>query len=380
MSAQEATAARRLRWDTVDAEATLPGLGVGERITHPEFHGMEFLHVRAKSLLNEVPAAAHLPFRWTINVYRGCSHACTYCFARPSHTWLDLDADRDFERVVVVKVNAVERLRAELRRPTWEGEPVALGTNTDPYQRAEGRYRLTRGVVRTLADAGNPFSVLTKGTLVTRDLDILADAAARGICRGVSMSIPTLDEDVWRATEPGTPHPKARMDAIAALSEAGIATGVMVAPIIPGISDDHAGLDAVVRAAIEAGASHITPITLHLRPGVREVFTSRLAEYRPDLLERYDQWYRRGSYAPEYLRRQIAGRVRRLIAAHGGLPDTADAGARGRRSAHELRRAGAPAVPEGPEDGSPAVAEGSGAGVLTGPTAPDPGGEQLSML
>lgn len=334
VAAETATAASRLRWETIDEEATLPGLGGGERVTHPEFRGMEFLHVRAKSLLNEVPAAAGLAFRWTINVYRGCSHACDYCFARPSHAWLDLGVDRDFESVIVVKVNAVERLRAELRRPSWRGEPVALGTNTDPYQRAEGRYRLSRGVLQTLADAGNPFSVLTKGTLVTRDLDILAEAAERGICRGVSMSIPTLDEDVWRATEAGAPHPKARMETLAELSEAGIATGVMVAPIIPGISDDERGLDEVVRAALDAGAEHITPVTLHLRPGVREVFLSRLAAYRPELLERYERWYRRGSYAPEVLRKQVAGRVRRRIAAHGGLPAPAAGPQSRRRSAH----------------------------------------------
>jgi DNA repair photolyase len=313
-------ASRRLRWTTVDAdpERRLPGLDPGERVTHPEFQGIEFLHVRAKSLLNEVPAAAGLPFRWTINTYRGCSHACSYCFARPSHEWLDLDAGRDFESVIVVKVNAVERLRAELRRPSWRGEAVALGTNTDPYQRAEGRYRLTRGVLETLATAGNPFSVLTKGTLVTRDLDILTDAARRGLCRGVSMSIPTLDEDVWRASEHGTPHPKARMETIAALSEAGIPTGVMVAPIIPGLSDDDAGLDRVVRAAVEAGASSLTPIVLHLRPGVRDVFAPWLAELRPDLVERYRTWYR-GSYAPKRLRSEIIGRFHRALDRHGPL-------------------------------------------------------------
>jgi DNA repair photolyase len=314
------TAGARLRWTTVDAdpEQRLPGLDPAERVTHPEFEGIEFLHVRAKSLLNEVPAAAELPFRWTINTYRGCSHACTYCFARPSHEWLELDAGRDFESVIVVKVNAVERLRAELRRPSWQGEAIALGTNTDPYQRAEGRYRLTRGVLETLTTAGNPFTVLTKGTLVTRDLDILTAAARRGLCRGVSMSIPTLDEDVWRASEPGTPHPKARMEAIAALSEAGIPTGVMVAPIIPGLSDDEAGLDRVVRAAVEAGASSLTPIVLHLRPGVRDVFAPWLAELRPDLVDRYRAWYR-GSYAPKRLRVEIVGRFHRAVARHGPL-------------------------------------------------------------
>jgi DNA repair photolyase len=314
------SAGARLRWTTVDAdpERRLPGLDPAERVTHPEFQGIEFLHVRAKSLLNEVPAAAELPFRWTINTYRGCSHACTYCFARPSHEWLELDAGRDFESVIVVKVNAVERLRAELRRPSWRGEPIALGTNTDPYQRAEGRYRLTRGVLKTLSAAGNPFSLLTKGTLVTRDLDILTDAARRGLCSGVSMSIPTLDEDVWRASEPGAPHPRARMETIAALAEAGIPTGVMVAPIIPGLSDDEAGLDRVVRAAVAAGANSLTPIVLHLRPGVRDVFAPWLAELRPDLVDRYRAWYR-GSYAPKRLRAEIVGRFHRAVERHGPL-------------------------------------------------------------
>jgi DNA repair photolyase len=319
--AASSSAGARLRWTTLDAdpERHLPGLDPAERVTHPEFQGIEFLHVRAKSLLNEVPAAAELPFRWTINTYRGCSHACTYCFARPSHEWLQLGAGQDFESVIVVKVNAVERLRAELRRPSWRGEPVALGTNTDPYQRAEGRYRLTRGVLETLSAAGNPFSVLTKGTLVTRDLDLLTEATRRGLCSGVSMSIPTLDEDVWRASEPGTPHPKARMETIAALSAAGIPTGVMVAPIIPGLSDDEEGLDRVVGAAVEAGASSLTPIVLHLRSGVRDVFAPWLADVRPDLVDSYREWYR-GSYAPKRLRADIVGRFHRAVERHGPLP------------------------------------------------------------
>jgi DNA repair photolyase len=308
---------QRLRWETVEQDDALALPGMGERITHPEFAGVEFLHVRAKSLLNHVPAAAGMPFEWTINAYRGCTHACTYCFARPSHTYLDLDAGKDFESVIVVKVNAVERLRAELRAPSWRGAHVALGTNTDPYQRCEGRYRLTRGVVETLATAGNPFSVLTKGTLVTRDLDVLTDAAARGVCTGVSLSIPTLDEEVWRLSEPGTPHPHARLQTVAALADAGIPAGVMVAPIIPGMSDGRAQLEAVVRGAIDAGASSITPIVLHLRPGLREVFEPWLAEVRPDLVVRYRRLYA-GTYAPDRERRRIVGLVHELLDAHGG--------------------------------------------------------------
>lgn len=331
-------AAGRLRWRPVDAELSLPGLE--ERVTHPEFAGIEFLHVRARSLLNEVPQGGPLPFRWTINVYRGCSHACTYCFARPSHAWLELDPDREFDRVIVVKVNAVERLRAELRSARWSGEHVALGTNTDPYQRGEGRYRLTRGVVRTLAEAGNPFSILTKGTLVIRDLDILAEAAARGVCRGVSLSVPTLDEDVWRLTEPGTPHPRARLEAVAALREAGIDSGVMLAPIIPGMSDAPSQLRAVIAGALDAGATSLVPITLHMRAGVREVFLSRLAEQRPDLAERLARDYH-GAYAPKATRARIAGTVRQLVAYCGADPELLVGPSRSARaSAREAGRGG----------------------------------------
>jgi DNA repair photolyase len=239
------------------------------------------------------------------------------CFARPTHAWLGLDADRDFERVIVVKVNAVERLRAELRRPSWRGEHVALGTNTDPYQRAEGRYRLTRGVVTTLAEAGNPFSVLTKGTLVTRDLDVLAEAARRGVCTGVSLSIPTVDEHVWRLTESGAPHPRARLETVAALRDAGIVSGVMLAPIIPGLSDDEAQLRAAIAGALEAGATAITPIVLHLRPGVREVFLPRLRTEHPELADRLAATYR-GANAPADVRRRIVGTVRRIVDELGG--------------------------------------------------------------
>ena len=311
-----ATGAReRVRWAVLEDEAALPGFQ--DRVTHPEFAGMEFVHVRAKSLLNHVPAAAVLPCNWTINVYRGCSHACGFCFARPSHAWLGLDADRDFERVIVVKVNAVERLRAELRRPSWRGEHVALGTNTDPYQRAEGRYRLTRGVVTTLAEAGNPFSVLTKGTLVTRDLDVLAEAAGRGVCTGVSLSIPTVDEHVWRLTESGAPHPRARLETVAALRDAGIPSGVMLAPVIPGLSDDEAQLRAAIAGALEAGATAITPIVVHLRPGVREVFLPRLRTEHPELADRLAATYR-GANAPADVRRRIVGMVRRIVDELGG--------------------------------------------------------------
>src|SRR3712207_4805048 len=179
---------------------------VEHHVGRGEFRGMELLHVRARTIINRVPAASRMPFSHTINPYRGCSHACTYCFARPTHEYLNLNIADDFEKRIVVKVNAVERLRAELRSPKWCGDHIAMGTNTDPYQRCEGKYHLTRGIVEVLSAARNPFSILTKSTLVLRDLDVLAEAARRTDVR-VNLSVGTLDDDVWRATEPGKPGP-----------------------------------------------------------------------------------------------------------------------------------------------------------------------------
>ena len=228
-----------------------------------EFRGMEFLHVNARSIINEVPKASRVPFRYTINVYRGCSHACTYCFARPTHEYLGLNTGEDFERRIVVKVNAVELLRVELSARRWAGHHIAMGTNTDPYQRCEGKYHLTQGVIRVLAEAGNPFSILTKSTLILRDLDLLADAARRTDV-GVNLSIGTLDEEVWRLTEPGTPPPRRRLEAVRRLNEAGVACGVLVAPIIPGLSDRPEQVDEVVAGCVEAGAVSISSVALHL--------------------------------------------------------------------------------------------------------------------
>src|SRR5205807_10168114 len=183
----------------------------------------------------EIPKASLLPFRWTINAYRGCSHACSFCFARPTHEYLDMNAGEDFERKIVVKVNAVERLKAELSPAKWAGDHIAMGTNTDPYQRCEGKYHLTRGIVETLAEHANPFSILTKSTLILRDLDVLTEAAQRADVRA-NFSIGTLDEEVWRTSEPGTPHPSKRGEAVATLTEAGIPPGVPAAPVPPGLS------------------------------------------------------------------------------------------------------------------------------------------------
>jgi DNA repair photolyase len=313
-------ASSALRWRLADDDGGQPAL-FDERpplAGRRELPQVEYLHVRARRIVSEVPVAARVPFRYTINVYRGCTHACVYCFARPTHAYLGLDAGADFERRIVVKVNAVERLRRELADPSLRDEAIAMGTNTDPYQPCEGRYRLTRGVLETLVEHGQPFSVLTKSTMITRDRDVLAEAAAAGLGRA-AFSIGTLREDVWRATEPGTPPPAKRVAALARLVEAGIPTSVLVAPIIPGLSDDPEGLDEVVRAVVDAGAASVTPILLHLRPGVREVFAPWLEGTHPDLVPRYAELYaRRSGYAPEAEQRAVARRVHRLVERHRG--------------------------------------------------------------
>ncbi len=278
------------------------------------FRGMEFLHVRARTIINTL-GSSPLPFRHTINAYRGCSHACTYCFARPSHAWLELDIDEGFERRVVVKVNAVERLRCELAPRRWTGEPIAMGTNTDPYQRCEGIYGLTRGLIEVLAETRNPFSVLTKSTLVLRDIDLLAEASRRTDVR-VNLSIGTLDTAVWQATEPGTPHPLRRVEAVARLRRAGVRCGVLVAPVLPGLSDGAAQLDAVVAACTEAGASDISGgQVVYLKAGTREVFLKHLGRSHPELVERYESLYQ-GTYAPKDLRREVGRRLGQALERH----------------------------------------------------------------
>ncbi|MGO9584324.1 MAG: radical SAM protein [Acidimicrobiales bacterium] len=273
-----------------------PQSSLGERhVGTGEYLGMEFFHVNARTIVNKVPAASRMPFSYTINAYRGCSHACTYCFARPTHTYLGLGTGEDFERKIVVKVNAVERLRAELRSPRWQGDHIAMGTNTDPYQKAEGKYHLTQGVVRVLAEARNSFSILTKSTLVLRDLALLAEAARRTRV-SLALSIGTLERDVWRLTEPGTPPPDKRLEAVARLNEAGVRCGVLIAPVLPGMSDSDDQLRAVAEACLEAGAVSLTPVALHLRPGVREHYLEWLGKVRPDLVELHGERFRKGSY------------------------------------------------------------------------------------
>jgi DNA repair photolyase len=219
-----------------------------------------------------------------------------------------MDARRDFEREIVVKVNAPEILRAELGRPSWKGEHVALGTNTDPYQWVEGRYKLMRGIWEALRDHANPCSLLTKSPLLLRDVDLMVEIA-RVADIAANLSIPTMDEKPWRASEPHTPNPRARMEAVAELNRAGIPTGILVAPLMPGINDHPRQVERILEAAAEAGAVGVSGIALHLRGEVRHIFMEWLRSYRPDLVKRYEELYRRGAYAP----REEQDRLRRLL-------------------------------------------------------------------
>jgi DNA repair photolyase len=299
-----------MRWheQLVDQEPqrSLPGYRdtVVRTFDAPETLNARFHEVRTKSALNRVPAASRVPFEWTINPYRGCLHACSFCFARPTHEFLDMNAAEDFEREIVVKVNVPEVLRAELARPSWKHQHVALGTNTDPYQWVEKRYGLMRGIWEALRDARNPCSILTKSPLVLRDVDLLqqiAEVADVSAC----LSVPTLDEKAWRATEPHTPHPRARLEAVAELNRAGIPTGILIAPLMPGINDAPEQVERIVALATEAGATHIGGNTLFLRGAVRDIFFAWLRAHRPDLLERYERLYARGAYIPQGERRAI---------------------------------------------------------------------------
>jgi DNA repair photolyase len=236
------------------------------------------------------------------------------CFARPTHKYLDFNAGQDFEREIVVKVNAPELLRAELGRPSWEGEHVALGTNTDPYQWVEGRYRLMEGIWEAMRDAANPCSILTKSPLLLRDLELMKQIAARTEF-SAALSVPTIDEKAWRATEPHTPNPHARLEAVAELSRAGIRTGVLIAPLQPGINDQPEQVAKIVEMASEAGAAYISGIALHLRGEVRDLWFEWLRENRPDLIPHYRQLYRRGAYAPPEERQRLAKLVQ-----HGEEP------------------------------------------------------------
>ena len=228
------------------------------------------------------------------------------CFARPTHTYLDFNAGRDFEREIVVKVNTPERARAELSKPSWKHEHVALGTNTDPYQWVEKKYELMPGVWEAMRDTRTPCSVLTKSPLLLRDVELfkqIPDFTA-------NLSVPTLDEKAWRASEPHTPHPRKRIEAVAELNRAGIPCGVLVAPLMPGINDSPEQVERILELCAEAGAVSIGGICLHLRGEVRQIFMDWLRSYRPDLVPRYEEIYARGAYAPKEERDRIGRLIR----------------------------------------------------------------------
>jgi DNA repair photolyase len=473
-----------VRWDGqqlgAEDDAALPGLsripGLVRSVTTPEFAGVTFHEVRARSVLNEVPGQSLVPFRWTVNPYRGCTHACTYClsgdtlvmlasgrvrrladvrvgdrvygteesagvrryvatevrahwetvkagiavelddgavlvasgdhrfltptgwkhvapgacaaaasrpylvpgddlvglgreqvgrsvgsggqpiaddarrrvvrvepvgsdlpmydlttgtgdfvangvvshncFARASHSWLELDTGQGFDTEIVVKVNAAEVLAREVGRRSWTHEHVALGTNTDPYQRAEGRYRLMPGIITALARSGTPFSVLSKGTLLKRDLPLLAEAS-RSVSVGLGVSIAIYDGALHASLEPGTPSPRARLDLVRAIRAAGFDCGVLLAPVLPRLTDSAEQLESAVTQLADAGATGVTVIPLHLRPGAREWFMAWLARERPDLVPAYERLYARGSYVTRDYREWLSRRVQPLLARHG---------------------------------------------------------------
>jgi DNA repair photolyase len=313
-----------MRWDgqavaRAEAEGTLPGLerlGFVRSIRVPKFDGITFHEVLCKSALNKVPEASNLPFRYTVNAYRGCSHACRYCFARPTHEYLDFDSGNDFDRELVVKTNVAEVLRRELFRRSWTRDAVALGTNTDPYQRAEGRYTLMPGIIAALADSGTPFSILTKGTLLRRDLPLIVDAGSR-VGVSVAVSLAMLDPELHRSVEPGTPTPAARLDLISAIAQAGLGCHVMVAPVLPYLTDSEEHLAALLSRIAAAGATGVTVFGLHLRGATRGWFLAWLGATYPGLLPRYRELYGRGAYlGPEY-REQLRNRVAPLVARYG---------------------------------------------------------------
>ncbi|WP_327672404.1 MULTISPECIES: Rv2578c family radical SAM protein [unclassified Streptomyces] len=290
----------------------------------PEFRGVTFHEIRARSIVNRVPGASRMPFEWTVNPYRGCTHACVYCFARNTHRYLDLDTGLGFDSQIVVKMNAPQLLRHHLASRRWHGEHIAMGTNVDCYQRAEGRYQLMPGIIEALRDCANPFSILTKGTLILRDLPVLRQAAEVTDV-GISVSVGFVDRELWRTVEPGTPAPERRLDVVRALSDAGIGCGVLMAPVIPFLGDHPDQLRATVRAIAQAGATSVTPLVLHLRPGAREWFMGWLAQHHPHLVRRYERLYAEGAYAPKWYQRRVTRQVHELAEEFGIGPSRAAA-------------------------------------------------------
>jgi DNA repair photolyase len=266
-----------------------------------------------KSALNRVQG---MPFAWSLNPYMGCVHRCTFCYVRAFERRADRPSDDRYGTSIRVKVNIAEVLRTELARRSWRGDGIAIGAATDPYQPAEGRYRLTRQCLGVLRDAANPFSIITRGPMIVRDVDVLAEASQRADV-SVTFSVPTVDDDVWRTTEPGTAPPRQRLRALRTLVEAGVRASVGMAPLLPGLSDHPSSLERVVVAAREAGACGIWANLLYLRPGTREHFLACLERDWPELLPDYERLYARGAYLPKAESEPVRAEARRLARAHG---------------------------------------------------------------
>jgi DNA repair photolyase len=348
-----------MRWSEQEINGeqadALPGLArlnnLVRTVRTPDFAGITFYEILAKSALNKVPGRSAMPFGWTINPMRGCQHACAYCFARPTHGYLDLDVGKDFDTQIIVKVNVAEVLARELAKPAWAHAPVALGTNTDPYQRAEGRYRLMPGIIAALASSGTPFSVLTKGTLLRRDLPLLAEASeVTGV--DLAMSIAIFDDELQQSVEPGTPTAKARLATVTAVREAGMNCSVFLMPILPYLTDTTDHLDEALRRIKEAGATSVLYSSMYLKPGTKEWYMGWLERTHPELVAKYTDFYSRGAYAPVEYRKWLANRIQPLIRKHGltrGEEDPVTGGprSRGRRTGVDGAGAGAGSVRSG---------------------------------
>jgi DNA repair photolyase len=275
--------------------------------------GTDYREEPCRSALNRVRG---MPFDWSLNPYMGCVHRCTFCYVRAFEQRADRPHDDRYGRSIRVKTNVAEVLRRELARPSWRGGSVAIGAATDPYQPAEGRYRLTRACIEALGEASNPFGLITRGPMIVRDIDVLLEASRRADV-GVTFSVPTLDEQVWHTTEPGTAPPRQRLRALKSLVDAGIRANVGMAPILPGLSDRPEQLAEVVRAARDAGATGIWANLLHLRPGTREHFLERLARDWPEQLPRYEALYARSAYVRNDVKQPVQELVADLRRRHG---------------------------------------------------------------
>lgn len=272
--------------------------------------GADVQEIHCKTLLNKIDVP-RLPFKWTMNPYRGCRHACTYCYARPTHEFWGMDSGRDFESRVFVKVNAPEVLRKELKRPSWRHETIAIGTASDPYEPAEAEYQITRRLLHVLRDFQNPVTITTKGVLVRRDADILAELSQVADVH-VNFSIGTVSEKVWRNMEPGTPRPQARLEAMQYLVEQGVSAGVNMAPLLPGISDDEASIQEVAEAAYNHGAQFLGANVLNLKPGAKEWFMPLLKETYPHLIPGYNRLFINNTYAPQHYTKSVMETVDRV--------------------------------------------------------------------